>query len=506
MSATPPGGYTPGAPGDQVSAAQPDAGSIDVTASGGPPAPAPAPAAVPAAASAAAPTYAEEPTSHALSGTNVQPGFRPQLDPATRKPIVSGDGTMTGINPDGTVGFALVGSADPHIAAVKAQMDAAAKNGMQLIHDPNTNLSRYVPIPGVQQVLTQNAFDQAHAKTLADGPVPAAGPGQLPPDTVPPARPPVLGNTPALPLPPTDPYAGLPNNADTAKRMASDDDAVQKEVDLDAPVIEQGQKSIMLARQYMALNKTTATGPIAGSELASIARAVPGLITPDNAGQGILRKISQEQLIAGLPRGVGQRLDLPIVRAVAAQQPNPSNYKAVSDNINNTQIGLQQRHLAYLQAKSDYGQQNKTFRGFDTMWNAYSNNVPTLTWDPNSPTLNVQPNDAAPSFHDWTVLRSDPTTGRFDPSKATIPDAQLIARTGVQQPQQPGTLPAPTDMRQAAAPAPQPGPMQTARYNATHPDETSGLAKPNPLAALEGHVVQQGGRSFLIQNGQAIPQ
>jgi hypothetical protein len=118
----------------------------------------------------------------------------------------------------------------------------------------------------------------------------------------------------------------------------------------------------------------------------------------------------------------------------------------------------------------------------------------------------VQPNDAAPSFHDWSVLRSDPTTGRFDPSKATIPDAQLLSRTSQPQ-QQPGTLPAPTDMRQAASIAPpQPGPMAQARYNATHPDQTSGLAKPNPLAALEGHIVQQGGRSFLIQNGQAIPQ
>jgi hypothetical protein len=297
LSATPPGGYTPGAPGDQVSAAQPDAGSIDVTASGGPPVAAPAVAgAPPAAASApAAPTYDDEPTNHPLQGTNVQPGFRPQLDPTTRQPIVK-DGVMTGMNTDGTVGFALVGAADPHTQAVKAQMDAAAKNGMQLIHDPNTRLSRYVPIPGVQQVLTQNAFDEAHAKVLADGPIPPAAPGQLPPERVPPASPPALGNTPALPLPPTDPYAGLPNNADTAKLMATDNNKVQTEVDQDAPVIEEGQKSLMLARQYMALNKNTATGPYASSELAAIARSVPGLITPNNAPLGILKKIGQETL------------------------------------------------------------------------------------------------------------------------------------------------------------------------------------------------------------------
>jgi len=133
-------------------------------------------------------------------------------------------------------------------------------------------------------------------------------------------------------------------------------------------------------------------------------------------------KIAAEMKVSGLPVGMG-RLDLPVIQAVAKQQPSITNYRAVNSNIANVQIGRAERDMMYRQAQNQWVQQNGTLNGFDAMWGDYADHVPALTMS--SDGLRAGVNTAAPSFQDWVWKRTDPNTGRYNPALASVPDSQL---------------------------------------------------------------------------------
>lgn len=522
LSATPAGSYTPGAPGDQVSPQQPDAGVIDVTSSGANPAPTPpvATSAVPPSAvaipGAGAPVAEPHEEHGAIPSTITLPGGQtvtPQAADRTfeqayiaGKPLMDPSGAyFIGRNASTgqpAVHYAPGGAQDPLTVAATSSLKSLAAKGF--IFTPNAQglpqITGAVPgseadVSGAMARATQQAANTAAVN----------GPGAL------------LKPLPGpIPEPPIDPLQDAPNNAAGAAYFKNLADAGTTAMSKDNEQQESYKQDAENAQDFIDISRKVPTGPYQGSAFMSTMRAA-GLSENGPAAYQELDKLAAQMQTSGLPKGFS-RLDIPIVRSVTAAQPGKVNVNVVNQSIASSKIARDNRQSDYIQNRAAYAAQHHgVVAGFDRMWNDYNDNVATTAYvDPNDPVKGLMVNAAAPPFDQWAQLRADPTTGKYQPALAKVPDATLQAyRSGGQPQAAPGQAPAPsgpTDMRQAAAaPPPAQGPMQSARYAATHPDETSGLAgarppQANPLAALEGHVVQQNGHSFLIQNGQAIPQ
>lgn len=535
LSATPAGSYTPGGPGDQVSPQQPDAGVIDVTSSGANPTPTPAVAGPGSSPGGAAPLpqspvppsavaipaagppidvphdeHGPIPSTITLPGGQTvtpQPADRtfeqayiagkPQMDPSGSYFI--GRNASTG---QPAVHYAPGGASDPLTIAATSSLKALSAKGF--IFTPNAQglpqITGAVPgseadVSGAMARATQQAANTAAVN----------GPGAL------------LKPLPGpIPEPPIDPLQDAPNNEAGAAYFKNLADAGTTAMSKDNEQQESYKQDAENAQDFIDISKKVPTGPYQGSAFMSTMRAA-GLSENGPAAYQELDKLAAQMQTSGLPKGFS-RLDIPIVRSVTAAQPGKVNVNVVNQSIASSKIARDNRQSDYIQNRAAYAAQHHgVVAGFDRMWNDYNDNVATTAYvDPNDPVKGLMVNAAAPPFDQWSQLRADPTTGKYQPALAKVPDATLQAyRSGGQPQAAPGQAPAPsgpTDMRQAAAaPSPAQGPMQSARYAATHPDETSGLAgarppQANPLAALEGHVVQQNGHSFLIQNGQAIPQ
>ncbi|MCB8878281.1 hypothetical protein [Acidisoma silvae] len=449
-----PGSYTPGSPADvQAEAPQPAAAPGDQ-------------------ASAPSQTYAPV----MKNGQIITDGNGYQL-------VQYGDGSQGYVPASG-------GPADPATLAVQAHIKASAQAGFQLVRDPNSGVMIYQPIPGgpADPAAKHNlAVAGDTSGPLQSGTPPAAAPGTPAASVVPtqnalsmaapaatqPARTPAAGQTPAgtFPAPPVDPYAGLANNGALATRMNADRTAAADAVKANAPILEKDQQQIQNAQQFELVNAGAPTGPRAGSDAAAWARShIPW--TPSNQPYQTMDKIAAEMKVSGLPSGMG-RLDLPVIQAVAKQQPSVTNYRDVNSNIANVQIGRARRDMMYRQAQNQWAQQNGTLAGFDQMWGDYADNVPAYLVSADGSRTTV--NTAAPSFRDWVWNRTDQNTGRYNPALASVPDSQLSG--GQPQAQSQG----------------QPTPQQAApQSQMPQPQQAAG----NPQSAAS----QQGGAVFHVAN------
>lgn len=340
--------------------------------------------------------------------------------------------------------------------------------GYQLARDQTGNVVQ-MPVPGGPAdpaVLQRNKAAEAQATASAAGPIPG-GAAVAPPQQA--------GNGP-FPLPPTDPYAGQNNNAALATRMNTDRTEADKTVASDAPLIQKDIANIQFDQQFRQVNAQNPTGPNAGSGLADAARAnLP--FTPDQAPYQEMKKLTANLQTAALPSGLG-RLDLPIIKSVAAQQPTVLNLRNANNNIENIQIAAAQRDIDYRTARAQWAQQFGNLHGFEPVWTDYNNHVPSLAWGQGGE-VQLAPNQ--PKFGDWVGARAP--NGRYDPKLADAPGGQ--AQPAAQQPQQ----------------VPQQQPQ-----NGQPPQMQQASAQPagGGLAALEGHMVQQGGHTFMIKGGQPV--
>jgi hypothetical protein len=436
-----------------------------------------------APAASTPPAYVPNP---AAPGTTYQPAVGPAASsgiPAGITPFYHGDGTpadapnqpgyQLGRNASGqVVPFPMPGgTADPATLAVNAHINAAAGAGFQLQRDPNTGAMVYQPIPGGPAdpaVIAQRAA----ATASAAGPL-AGGPNATPPQQV--------GAGP-FPLPPTNPYAGMANNKALADQMAADKGAAAKVVADDAPLLAKDIRNVQLATQFQRINAGTPTGSRAASDAATWARTnLP--FTPSNAPYQTMGKISNELKVAALPSGMG-RLDLPIIQAVAKQQPSIENLRAVNTNITNVQIAAAQRDIDYRTARAQYVQQFGHLQGFDGMWNDYNNHVPMMLLDRTG--MNALPNTAAPPFTQWVQARAP--GGTYNPSLANVPDSQLPGAQPSQLSQSPAYTPVIDVGGSRGAPMGQPG----SQY-APQPQTQRAAASPPPAANANtpGPVQQQ---------------
>lgn len=327
---------------------------------------------------------------------------------------------------DGSQGYVPVsgGAADPAVIQRNATIKSAADAGYQVVN------GQYVPItggPADPAVINRTKAAGAQAAAAAAGPIPG-GAAVAPPETA--------GGGP-FPLPPTDPYAGQNNNAALATRMNADRTEADKTVAADAPVIQKDLANIQFDQQFHEINSGNPTGPNAGSWGADFARSnLP--FTPSNAPYQEMKKLSANLQTAALPTNLG-RLDLPIIKSVAAQQPTVTNLREANDNIENIQIAAAQRDIDYRRARAQWVQQFGNLHGFEQLWADYNNHVPTLSWGKGG---TVQLATGQPSFADWVSARAP--GGRYNPELAAVPGNQL---PGAQPPQQ-STVP---QTQQAAA-------------------------------------------------------